>query len=138
MSRYDELLTRLYAAWNEGGPAAMRRDFWHPDIVWHDDVSAPDAADHYGAAATERYMGGVIEAIGSMRVVVHSVHDTADGALVELSLHAEGQASGAATDLRTFHLLKIEDDLVTDCRVFFDPAQAFTAAGVEPRSGRTA
>jgi ketosteroid isomerase-like protein len=130
MSRHEELLTRLYAAWNEGGPAAMRRDFWHPNIVWHDDVSAPDAADHYGAAATERYLDGVIETIGSMRTSIQSLHDTPDGALVELTLHAEGQASGAATDLRTFHLLKLEDDLVTDCRVFFDPARAYEAAAV--------
>jgi ketosteroid isomerase-like protein len=128
MSRHDEVIARLYAAWNEGGPDAMRREFWHGDIVWHDDVTAPDATDHFGAAATERYLKDVIETIGSLRSAVHSVHDTADGALVELTLHAQGQTSGAATDLRVFHLLKIEDDLVTDCRVFFDAEQAQAAA----------
>ena len=135
MSAHQDLIDRLYAAWNEGGPDAMLRDFWHPNIVWHDDVSAPDASYHFGAAATARYLTDVMETIGAVGATVHEIYDTTDGALVALTIHAEGQASGAATDVRIFHLLKIEDDLVTDCRVFFDPAQAFAAAGVEADAG---
>jgi ketosteroid isomerase-like protein len=132
MSRHDELITRLYAAWNDGGPDAMRAEFWHPEIVWRDDVSAPDAAEHYGAGATARYLNDVMDTIGSVHATVHSVRDHACGALVELTIHVEGQASGASTDMRIFHLLEIEDGLVKDCRVIFDPARAFEAAGLPP------
>ena len=128
MSKHDDLIRRLYAAWNEGGPDAMARDFWHRDIVWRDDISAPDRAEHFGAGATARYLNDVIETIGSVQATVHGAEETTDGALVDLTIHAQGQRSGASTDMRIHHLLKIEDDRVTDCQVFFDPEAAHAAA----------
>jgi PadR family transcriptional regulator, regulatory protein PadR len=85
-----DLLDRVYADWNVGGPQAMVENYWHPDIVWHDSPSFPDTGVYHGAEATARRMNGFVDVVGHFQIARSS---TRRNAAVVMS---ESRRSGSA------------------------------------------
>src|SRR4051794_7740640 len=100
---------RAYDGWNEGGPDAMVRHVWHPEIVWHDPPDAPDSSVLHGAEAVARHMSDRFEAIGAATVKVERAWSVGSGEtiLVELSLRSGGQSSGVELAGPLIHLIRL-------------------------------
>jgi ketosteroid isomerase-like protein len=124
-----DLVRQTYALWNEGGPAAMLRESWHPNLTWHDPPDSHDSSVHHGAAAVERHLNARHEALGRAVVKVENAWWVREGEvfLAELALHSEGQLSGIELDVRLFHLVRISEGRVIETREYLRREQALEA-----------
>jgi ketosteroid isomerase-like protein len=125
-----EIAGRMYAAWNEGGPAAAAA-LYHPNVEWHEAAEVPDAGITRGREAVVTYLNQWVGLFGPTRVEVEElVPLDADCVLSVFRFHVEGAASGIAGDDEGFHLLRFSDGMLRSCRVFRSRGDALKAAGL--------
>lgn len=119
-----------YDAWNRGGPEAMAREVWAPEIVWHDPPDFPDATVRRGAREVRRHLEQRIDSMGPVPVTVEGAWRAGDDvtALIELRIRTEGPASGVALDASIYHLIRYAGDRAVEVWEFTRRDDALRAA----------
>ncbi len=118
-------LRELYDGWNRGGPEAMVREGWHPEIVWHDPPDFPDARSVRGAEEVERHLEARMEILGRAKIALERAwHAPGELVLVELSLDTGGRWSGVELEVPLFHLIRLTDGRAAEVREFMRLDQA--------------
>ncbi|MBA2504578.1 MAG: nuclear transport factor 2 family protein [Thermoleophilaceae bacterium] len=126
-------IRELYEVWNTQGPEGMRAHVWHPDIVWDEGETFPDASRFAGAGRVAERLAERLEVVDTLEVecVDYTPLSEARG-LAELVVRGTGASSGAPIDFRWWHLLELAGEgRVTAVTEFIDRDAARRAAGLE-------
>jgi ketosteroid isomerase-like protein len=131
MSGDEQLLRKMYAAWNEGGVVAAAQ-FWAEDIVIHDFPELPDATVTHGREQATQVWEERIKTF-DIHLDVTSIEEIGPGRFfVTLAVRTKGPATGISLDETHFHIATIRDGQFTEGRFFRNRAQAREAAGLPP------
>ena len=110
--------------------AAMPRTMalCHPDVEW----SAPeDGTTYRGRDGVRRRLEEWLESFDSYRYEIQQIVDCGgDDVLVEATEVARGAISGAEVRSTNYELLTIRDGMIVRIREFYNPGDAFEAAGL--------
>jgi ketosteroid isomerase-like protein len=127
-----DALRQTYRAWNEGGPSAMARGVWHPEIAWHDPPDFPDSTVRRGADVVARHLSARLEALGDTTVTLKNAWQVGEGdvVLAELALHSGGQSSGMRLDVPLFHVARLSGGRAIEVWEYMRREQALEALGL--------
>lgn len=115
----------IYEAWNEHGPAAIG-DMLTDDVELHDAPELPDAEVWRGREAVVGRLQAVTDAVGGGSVEFQSVREHGGDVLV--AMHWQLERETGDVDLgQVFHLVAVEDGVITRIRVFLTESQALSA-----------
>ena len=118
----------FFAVWNSDGPAVAATRYWHPDIVWEESESFPDAGIHEGREAAVERMAERFEALGRVLIEVVGAEVIGEQVLIEAIVRGRGSASGAPTEMREYFLIAFADGLTIRFREYMDRDRALRAA----------
>jgi uncharacterized protein len=127
-----EWVRAAHRAWNEGGPAALAENFWHPEVVWHEPPETPGAGVYRGREEVLRYFEEFMDTMGKLRIDDEDVI-AADGSLAVAVLHLVGAApsSEVPIELSVTHVYRLDEDhRAVEVRAYLDPQQALEAVGL--------
>lgn len=119
----------FFAVFNDDGPEVAAARYWHPDVVWEDAPTFPDAQVHRGREAAIARMSERFEVLSKIEIEVLGVELIGNEALIETIVRGRGSASGVPIKQRVFFLIAIEGRLTTRIREFGDRGRALAAAG---------
>jgi len=107
------------------------RDFWHPDGEYVNSHEDPDQATYRGFEAIDGLFASWMEAFpdGVAHPVEARAHDNCVFVLVRMAGHGAG--SGAPFEMEVGHAVTLEDGKIRRLEVYFDPADALKAVGLE-------
>jgi ketosteroid isomerase-like protein len=127
----EQLLRKMYAAWNEGGVSAAAQ-FWAEDIVTHDFPELPDATVTHGRDEATQVWDERAKTF-DIQLDVTSIEEVGPGRfLVVLGVRTKGPATGINLEETHFHVATIRDGKFAEAWFFRDRAQAREAAGLPP------
>jgi ketosteroid isomerase-like protein len=114
-----------YETWNEHGPAAIG-PMLADHVELHDAPELPDAEVWRGSEAVMARLRAVAEAVGGGSVDLESVREC--GREVLVAMHWQLERETGEVDLgQVFHLVRVEDGLITRIRVFLTELDALSA-----------
>jgi len=125
-----EWVRARYRVWDDGGPPAMAREVWHPDVVYHDAAEWPERTVVRGADALATHLVRRFDGLGGGKFEVRDAWWIREGEvfLVELSVHATGEASGVALDATVFQIVRVAEGRSVEVWDYLTREQAFEAA----------
>jgi hypothetical protein len=126
-----DLAERIYGLWNEGGAEAVAREFWHPDVVFHDDPAWPDSSVVHGSDAVVARLDSITEGLGDFKCFVVEALPFPGGALAAVRFRAVGPSSGAPTEMVIYHVGWLHAGRFTEVRSFLQRNDALAAAGLQ-------
>lgn len=119
-----EYLTGVYERWGQG-------DF-SPDPTWLDDMTLvlgadfPDSGVYTGPEDIATYMRGFLEPWGFVTMKAEELIDGGDMVLVRVRQSGTGKSSGAAVELRYFHLWTFDGERPIRMESIMHEADAMT------------
>ncbi len=123
-----EIIESIYARWGEGDFRAT--DFFDPLIVFVMRPEFPDAGTYFGTDRVGEYMRGFLEPWEHITIEAEEIIDAGDAVVVAVSQRGVGRGSGAATELRYFHVWSLRGGTVIRFETFRERAQALEATGL--------
>jgi ketosteroid isomerase-like protein len=117
-----EFLRRLYDRWGSGD---FRTESWFDDdfaVVLGPDF--PDQGVHEGREGVKAYMRGFLDPWKQLTIEVEELVDGGDRLLARVLQSGTGGSSGAAVELRYFHLWTFEEGKPVRMESIMDEADA--------------
>src|SRR6188474_529120 len=93
-----EIVGRLAEAFERGGLDEFR-EYYDPDIEWHEDPSFPEAGVYCGLEAVEAYNRQFLAEFAEIHYEPQELIDANDSVVVNMRIHGRGKASGAKFEL---------------------------------------
>lgn len=125
-----EIVRRLAEAFDERGFDGAR-EFFDPDIEWHEDPSFPEAGVYQGMDAVEAYARQFMSEFAEMHYHAVDLTDLDDQVIANMRISGEGQASGAAFEISAWWVFALREGKVIRCHAYLDREQALKAAGLK-------
>ena len=128
---HEELVRRIYAAWNEGETEGLDR-FFSEDFEYSTSGHFPGFEPVYkGPEGILRFYEEMLSAWESFRIELRSLEPRGDGLLASVHFAARGHASGIVVELDFFHALRFSDGKVCRLAASASPEAALEAGGLE-------
>jgi len=99
-----EIARRLAEAFERGGLDEFR-EYYHPDIEWHEDPSVPEAGVYRGLEAVEAYNRQFLAEFAEIHYEQQELIDANDSVVANMRIHGRGKASGATFELSAWWVL---------------------------------
>jgi ketosteroid isomerase-like protein len=106
------------------GDLETTASMFHPDVVVHDAPELPDTGTIRGRDEAALRLRGFHELFEDLELSDASFEELGDRTLVVFTVRGRARAGGAPVEMTPAHLLRVEDGLVTEMRVFLSPAAA--------------
>jgi ketosteroid isomerase-like protein len=123
-----EIVKRFQAHFNETREPLS--DVFHPDVVWQAAREDPDAAEHRGVEAIDRYVAQWTETIHGIRVDSLEEIEAGDRVLSWVRITGRGAASGADIAMEQAQVWTFADGKAIRVEEYFDREEALAALGV--------
>jgi ketosteroid isomerase-like protein len=124
-----EIVRRLSEEFSRGSVEAIR-PFLHPDIIWHEDPSFPEAGTYRGSEAVVEYMQSFIAEFSEIHYEVGECIDAGVEVIANMEIRGSGKTSGAAFEISAWWALTIRDGMVFRGFAYLDRDRALQAAGL--------
>ena len=124
-----EAVRSVYASWGEGD-FAVRADLLDPQIVFVMGEGLPDTGTYLGTDALAEYMRGFLEPWTRLTIQAEELTEAGDSIVAAVVQRGVGSGSGAATELRYFHVWTFRGGRAIRLETFRDGAAARAAAGL--------
>ena len=124
-----ETIRDIYAGWGEGDFRAGV-DLFDPLILFVMRPEFPDAGTYLGVDEVAGYMRGFLEPWAKITITAEEVTGAGDTVVVAVSQRGVGGASGAATELRYFHVWTFRGGDVIRFETVRERAEALEVAGL--------
>jgi ketosteroid isomerase-like protein len=134
MPREDDiaLLEATFGEWERGS-------FWDPEPYAEDVVfvvSGPDGGEYHGLDGLAAAWRDFLSAWEDFRVHTERVVPGDEGVYaLLLRLRGRGRGSGVETDAEVANVVHMKDGRITHLEMFWDRAEALTAAGAHEEAG---
>jgi ketosteroid isomerase-like protein len=126
----DQFVRDMYAAFvSEGLPAATAR-FMDDQVEYADDPRWPGGGTHHGREAVVARFEEVAEVLGIVAADVERVVEAGDQVAWIVRFSGQSPREGVPNDHRWGYVGRISDARLVSFRAYYDPAEAFAAAGV--------
>jgi ketosteroid isomerase-like protein len=127
--RNVEAIRGVYERWGEGDFRASV-DLFDPLALLVMNPEFPDAGTYLGVESIAEYTRAFLEPWARITIEAEEIADAGDNVVVAVSQRGVGDASGAATELRYFHVWSFRGDKVIRLETFRERAEALEAAGL--------
>jgi uncharacterized protein len=124
-----EIAARLAEAFERGGLDEFR-EYYHPDIEWHEDPSFPEAGVYRGLEAVEAYNRQFLAEFAEIHYDQQELIDANDSVVANMRIHGRGKASGAPFELSAWWVFTLREGRLIRVHAFLDRTQALEAAGL--------
>jgi ketosteroid isomerase-like protein len=119
----------VYERWKEGDFSASD-DLLDPLVVFVMSEGLPDTGAYLGTDALAEYMHGFLEPWTRITIESEEIEGAGDSVFAAVVQRGVGSGSGAATELRYFHVWTFRGGWVIRLETFRDRAEARKAAGL--------
>jgi uncharacterized protein len=124
-----ELVRQIYASWRPGSsPAAS--NLLGPEIEWVNPSYALEPGTRTGIEAFASITGELDEAVSDFRMDVERLIDAGDRVVVIATMRGRGSSSGVEIERRHGSVWTIRDRKAVRFQWFYEPDEAFEAAGL--------
>lgn len=124
-----EIVRNSIDAFNTGGLAAAA-EFAHPDLVFEEPPTQPGSTTAHGVDDVGRTISAFDDAWEEHRTEVEEIRDLGGDEVLALTLeHLRGR-DGVAFSQPSGSIFTLADGKIIRLRPFWDPAEAFKAAGL--------
>jgi ketosteroid isomerase-like protein len=124
-----EIVRRLAEAFERGGLDAFR-EYYHPDIEWHEDPSFPEAGVYRGLEAVEAYNRQFLAEFAEIHYEPQELIDANDSVVANMRIHGRGKASGATFELSAWWVFTLREGRLIRVHAYLDRTQALESAGL--------
>jgi uncharacterized protein len=124
-----EIVGRLAEAFERGGLDEFR-DYYHPDIEWHEDPSFPEAGVYRGLEAVEAYNRQFLAEFAEIHYEQRELIDANDSVVANMHVHGRGKASGATFELSAWWVFTLREGRLIRVHAYLDRNKALEAAGL--------
>ena len=130
MSQENVEITRGMAeAFNAGGLDAARQ-YYHPQIEWHEDPSFPEAGVYRGIEEVIAYNREFVSQFEDLRYEGEELTAAGEHVVARMRITGTGKTSGAGFDLSAWWAFTIRDGQVVRVYAYLDKDAAFEAVGL--------
>jgi uncharacterized protein len=119
----------VYAHWGEGHFAEME-DLLDPLVLFVMTEGLPDTGTYLGTDALAEYMRAFLEPWDRLTIEAEEIEGAGDSVFAAVVQRGVGSGSGAATELRYFHVWTFRGGKVIRLETFRDRAAARAATGL--------
>ncbi len=123
-----EILRGVYERWSQGD--FRETGLYDPLIVFVMRPQFPDAGTYLGTEAVAEYMRSFLEPWEQLTIEATEMIEAGDSAVVAVTQSGVGGGSGAATELRYFHVWTFRGGKVIRFETVRERADAFETAGL--------
>ena len=128
LARREELLRRLYAAWNRGDFEALRESL-HPEVEWHSSGVFPGLEPVYrGHDEVRDWWHAIKDPFDEFTIEMEDAREVDGRVVTSVRLEAVGKGSGASVKLPFAHLFEFEGDSIIRYRSFDSLEKALAEA----------
>jgi len=124
-----EIARRLAEAFERGGLDEFR-EYYHPDIEWHEDPSFPEAGVYRGLEAVEAYNRQFLAEFAEIHYEQQELIDANDSVVAKMRIHGRGKASGATFELSAWWVFTLREGRLIRVHAYLDRTQALESAGL--------
>ena len=130
MSRENvEIVRRMAEAFNAGGVGAVR-EYFHPEIEWHEDPAFPESGVYRGIDAVVDYTAQFLAEFGEIHYEAAQLTEAGQHVLANMKIKGSGKTSGAAFEVSAWWVLTVRDGQVICGYAYLDRAAALEAVGL--------
>jgi ketosteroid isomerase-like protein len=124
-----EIIRRIAEAFERGGLDKFR-EYYHPDIEWHEDPSFPEAGVYRGLEAVEAYNRQFLSEFAEMHYEPQELIDANEHVIANMRIQGRGKASGATFDLSAWWVFTLRDGRLIRVHAYLDRTRALEAVGL--------
>ena len=124
-----EIIRGVYERWSEGDFRASV-DWFDPLVLFVVRPEFPDAGTYLGPESVAEYTRGFLEPWSRITIEAQEIDEAGDSVVVTVRQRGVGGGSGAATELRYFHVWSFRGSKVIRFENFRERAEAREAAGL--------
>ncbi len=124
-----QALQGVYDRWSEGDFGASA-ELMDPLVLFVMGEGLPDAGQYLGVGQLAEYMRGFLEPWARLTIEAEEIIPAGDSLFAAVVQRGVGEGSGAATELRYFHVWSLRADKVIRLETFRDRSVALAAAGL--------
>jgi len=124
-----EITTRMAEAFNTGGLDAARQ-YYHPEIEWHEDPSFPESGVYRGVEAVAAYNQEFLAEFEEIRYEGDLVASAGEHVVANMRITGIGRISGAGFELSAWWAISVRDGQVVRVYAYLDKDAALEAVGL--------
>jgi ketosteroid isomerase-like protein len=124
-----ELVRGMAEAFNAGGVDAVR-EYFHPEIEWHEDPAFPESGVYRGIDVVVRYTDQFLSEFREIHYEAAQVREAGDHVLADMRINGSGKTSGATFELSAWWVLTVRDGKVIRGCAYLDRTAALEAVGL--------
>ena len=124
-----EAVRSIYADWSEGD-FQSRPELLDPLVLFVMGEGLPDTGQYLGVGQLAKYMRGFLEPWARLTIEAEEIIRAGDSLFAAVVQRGVGEGSGAATELRYFHVWTFRGGRVIRLETFRERADALAAAGL--------
>ncbi len=126
-----EVVREMAEAFERGGVDAAR-EYYHPDIEWHEDPSFPEAGVYRGREAVEAYNRQFLREFAELHYEPRELIEADDHVITNMRIYGRGKASGAEFDMSACWIFVVQEARVIRVHAYLDRERAFADLGLTP------
>ena len=119
----EEVVERVYAAWNKGDVDGMLA-LIHPDIEWRPGTDSPFAGVHSGLDGFERYTRSWADTFEHMHIDLGAIRTRGEWLMAELRQRSRPPGGSVDIDAVATHVWRVDEGKITKWFSFYDEAEA--------------
>ena len=124
-----EAVRRIYADWSEGD-FQSRPELLDPLVLFVMGEGLPDTGQYLGVGQLAKYMRGFLEPWERLTIEAEEIIPAGDSLFAAVVQRGVGSGSGAATELRYFHVWSLRTGKVIRLETLRDRSAALAAVGL--------
>ena len=124
-----EITRRMAEAFNAGGLDAARQ-YYHPQIEWHEDPSFPESGVYRGIDEVIAYNRQFVSEFEDLRYEGEELVAVGEHVVANMRISGTGKSSGAEFELSAWWAFTIRDGQVVQVYAYLDKGAALAAVGL--------
>lgn len=124
-----EIIRKIAEAFNAGGLDAVRQ-YYDPEIEWHEEPSFPEAGVYRGIDEVLAYTGQFIAEFEDLRYETEELTAAGDHVVANLRITGTGKTSGAGFEQSAWWAFTFRDGRVVQVFAYLDKDAALKAVGL--------
>ena len=128
-----EILRGVYDRWSRGD--FNTTEVFDPLVLMVQRPEFPDSGNYLGLERVAEYMRGFLESWTQITIEAEELIDAGDSVVVAVLQRGEGSQSGAATELRYFHVWSFRGGKAIRLENFRERSEALAAVGLADGPG---
>jgi ketosteroid isomerase-like protein len=110
--------------------ARLASEYLAPDVTYEEDPVWPDAGTYHGLTAVVRRFADYVDLVHIEGVEAGEAIDAGDVVIAKVRIAMLGADAGEAVEFLWTYTLRVENGRIMHFRAWYDPKQAFEAAGL--------